>query len=132
MAVTHAWTLAVKPSGLPSLPADAATTITGDFSIDVDDTVLAGQTKQVFDGSLDLTKMISWVLHSSVASTTVNTNSSTGVGGQSISLGAAKAKGWNNTQQFANTLTNDITGLWVVNGDTKDTVFRASFLMSIT
>lgn len=131
MAVTHAWTLTVKPSGLPTLPADAASTISGDFSIDIDETVLAGATKQVFDGSIDTAKMVSWVMHSTVASTTVNTNASNGAGGQSFALGAAKATGWNNTLNFSNTLTIDVTGMWVINSDSKDTVFRASFLMSL-
>ncbi len=131
MAVTHAWTLVVKPSGLPSLPADVATTITGDFSVDIDETVLAGQTKQVFSGLVATATMVSWVFHSTQASVTVNTNSSTGAGGQSFPLGTAKATGWNTSQQFSNTITTDVTGLWVVNGDTKDTVFRASFLTSL-
>jgi hypothetical protein len=132
MAVTHTWQLSVKPSGLPTLPADTVTTITGDWSIDIDDSILAGQTKQVFDGSIDTAKMVSWVMHASVASNTVNTNSSNGAGGQSFALGAAKSTGWNSTMQFSNTITTDITGIWVVNGGTTDSVFRGSFLMTMS
>jgi hypothetical protein len=125
MAATHSWTLTVKPVGLPSLPADQATLITGDYSIDIDETVLAGATKEVFSGSIDHTKILSYVLHSSQAAASVDT-------GQTFSLGAAKAQGWNNTTMpgISNPITQTITVINVSNGDTKDTVFRASFLMS--
>jgi len=132
MADTHSWTLQVKPSGLPSLPADQPTVVTGQYSIDVDDTVLAGQTSQVFAGSITAAKIISYVIHSSQVAATVNTNSISGAGGQSFALGAAKAQGWNNVMpNINNPITTDITGIWVVNADTKDTVFRASFLMML-
>jgi hypothetical protein len=133
MASQHAWTLTVKPSGLPALPADAASTITGDFSVDIDETVLAGATTQVFSGSINHTQIISYVLHSTQVSTTINTNSSNGAGGQTFALNADKAQGWNNTTMpgITNPVTTDITGIWVVNAATKDTVFRGSFLVSI-
>jgi hypothetical protein len=125
MAATHAWTLTVKPSGLPSLPADAATTVTADYSVDIDETVLAGATREVFSGSIDHTKIVSYVLHSTQASCSVDT-------GQTFDLATAKAQGWNNTTMpgISNPINANITTINVTNSDTKDTVFRASFLMS--
>jgi len=127
MAATHGWTLTVKPSGLPALPADQATTITGDYSVDIDETVLAGATREVFSGSIDHTKILSWVFHSTQAACSVNT-------GQTFDLATAKALGWNNTTMgtVTNPITQTISTINVTNSDTKDTVFRASFLMSAT
>jgi hypothetical protein len=124
MAVTHSWQTSVKPSGLPSMPTDAAVVITGDFSVDVEETVAAGASKIVYTGTIDHTKTVSFVLHSAQSNVTVTT------GSQTVPLGTAKAEGWNSSMtSVANPLSGDITTLTVDNtAGTKDTLFRASFL----
>jgi len=128
---THVWTNAVKPSGLPSLPADLPVTITGNESIEFEAVVTAGTTTELDCGAIDRTKVVSFVLHSSAVAVTVNSNTANASGGQTFDLSVAKGNGWNNTMTFANPLTADITALFVINAGVVATTFRASFLLSV-
>ncbi len=130
MADTHVWTSSLKPSG-PSFPSDAPVTITGNLSVEFDATVTAGTTLQLDCGSIDRTAVVSYGMHSSEVSVTVNSNAADATGGQTFALGAAKADGWNNTMSFANPITDNITALFIINAGAKDTKFRASFLLLV-
>ena len=138
MAVTvgavHLWTLSCKPTGLPNMPSDAPVPIPGTFSEDIEDLVPVGTVMQVFLGSIDQTKVVSFVLHSSVNDVSVYTNANTALtADQVFPLGTAKAVGWNTSMSGVPTpLTGPITALYVDNTTgAKDTVFRASFLLKL-
>ncbi len=128
---SHVWTTSVKPSGLPTLPADLPVTITGNESIEFEASVGAATTTELDCGSIDRTKVVSFVLHSSAVNVTVNTNSANAVGGQTFDLTAAKGTGWNNTMSFANPLSVDVTALFIINAGTVATTFRGSFLLAV-
>jgi hypothetical protein len=125
----HTWKTSVTVPGLSTLPADPPVVLTGDNSVDVSLLVSAGTTAEIDVGTIDLTKVVSFVLHSTQVAVTVNTNDVAAAGGQSIALGAAKALGWNNTMTLATPLTENISKFFVINGGAKDTVFRAGFLL---
>ncbi len=128
MAVTWTITNSVKVPGLANLPSDAPTLVTGDNENVFDKDVLAGQTVEIDFGSVDFTKMVAWIFHSSLTGLTVNTNDVAASGGNSFVLGAAKAVAWDNTQIVTNPITHNVTKLFLINVGAKTTVFRGGFL----
>ncbi len=128
---THVWTTSCKPSGLPSLPSDLPVTITGNEAVEFEAIVPAASTTQLDVGTIDRTKVVSFIMHSTVTGVTVNSNAVDATGGQTFDLSAAKGDGWNNTMTFSNPITSDISALFVINADAKQTTFRASFLLSV-
>lgn len=130
MTIAHTWTNTVKVPGLATLPADPPVVITGDYAVDVEQSVGAGATVEIDVGSITVAKVQSLVLHSDQVSVTVNTNAADASGGETFALGAAKAIGWNTSLNYANPITVDITKFFVTNAGAKATVFRAGFLLN--
>jgi hypothetical protein len=131
MAIVWTVTTIAKVPGLANLPTDAAITLTGDNEISFEFDVAAGVTKEVDFGSVDKTKIVSYVFHSSITSVTLNTNAVDATGGNTFALTAAKAIEWDNTQVVASQITQNVTKLFVINTGAKTTVFRGAFLSQL-
>jgi len=131
MAVT--WTVATvtKVPGLANLPTDTPITLTGDNEIAFDLNVDAGATKELDFGSIDRTKLVAYVFHSSASAVTLNTNAVDATGGNSFSLPAAKAIEWDNTLTSASQITQNVTKLFIINVGAKTTIFRGAFLSNL-
>lgn len=130
--VTHTWTTKVSVPGLSSLPADAPLSITGDYAVEVEKPVLAGQTDIEVDvGSIDHTKIQSVVINADGAAMNIFTNAVDGSGGQAIVLSANKSLAWNvQIPSQTNPITANITKFFCNNPGIKDGTFRAGFLLS--
>jgi hypothetical protein len=122
---THTWQNTLHPSGLPNFPTDPPIVLTSSEGENIETTVLAGATTVVFTGLITASKVISFGMHSTLANVNVTT------GSQSFALGAALSLGWNTSMSgVANPLTGDVSTITVDNSaGTKDTVFRAAFLV---
>ncbi len=131
MAVTWTISTIAKVPGLASLPTDAAVLITGDNENVFDIDVAAGVTKELDFGSVDKTKIVAYVFHSSAAAVTLNTNDVAASGGNSFALTAAKAIEWDNTQVVASQITQNVTKLFIINTGAKTTTFRGGFLSQL-
>jgi hypothetical protein len=131
MAVTWTVQTVAKVPGLANLPTDAAVTLTGDNEISFDLNVDAGQTKELDFGSIDKTKLVAYVFHSSATAVTLNTNAVDATGGNSFALAAAKAVEWDNTQLVASQITQSVTKLFIINVGAKTTIFRGAFLSNL-
>jgi len=131
MAITWTVQSTIKVPGLATLPSDAAVLITGDAEQVFEKDVLAGQTVELDFGSVDKTKIVALVFHSSLVGLTVNTNAVDATGGNAFVLGAAKAVEWDNTLPNANPITQNVTKLFLINVGAKTTVFRGGFLSNI-
>jgi len=131
--VTHTWTTRVSVPGLSTLPADAPLAIGGDYAVEVEKTVLAGQSNIEVDiGSVDKTKIVSVVLNADTVALNIFTNAADGTGGQSFALAANKSVAWNNQiPNQVNPITVNITKFFLNNPGIKDGTFRAAFLMSV-
>ena len=131
--VTHTWTTKVTVPGLSQLPADNPLAIGGDYSVEVEKTVLAGQTNIFVDiGTIDKTKIVSLVLNADLVAMEIYTNDAAGSGGQHFSLAANKSVAWNNQiPNQTNPITIDVTGFYLNNPGIKDGTFRAAFLCAV-
>jgi hypothetical protein len=135
MAITgtaHTWTTKVTVPGLPALPADLPTVIVGDYAVEVEVAVPAGQVSLEVDvGTIIKTKIVSLVVNADLAAMEIYTNAADGTGGQHISLSANKSVAWNNTTfdvtQFPLPITQNITKFFVNNPGVKAGIFRAAF-----
>ncbi len=133
MAINHTWRTTVTVPGLATLPTDAAVVISGDTAIDFEKSVVAGTVAEIDVGEIDLTKLVSFVMHSTLVDLPVSTNAADASGGQEIDLKAGKAYGWYTSIGFANPVTDNITKLFLDNTlGAKDTVFRCGFLSNLS
>jgi hypothetical protein len=131
MAITWTVTTIAKVPGLASLPVDGAVSLAGDNEVAFEFEVAAGVTKEVDFGSIDKTKIVAYIFHSSVTAVTTNTNAVDASGGNTFALTAAKAIEWDNTQVVSSQITQNVTKIFVINTGAKTTVFRGAFLSQL-
>lgn len=134
MALTHTWTTRIAAPGLPSLPIDAALTISGNAVTEVEESVAPSATVEIDIGTIVKTTIVSLVLNSAAAGLTVNTNTVSGATGQSIALAAGKSFTWNNTLDsvaFPLPITSNISKFFLINAGAVSAVFRASILSDV-
>jgi hypothetical protein len=130
--VTHTWKNTVTVPGLTALPADAPVLVTGDYAVEVEVAVAAGAVSvEVIVGSIDKTKIVSFVINADLAPMDIFTNAADGTGGQHFVLAANKSVAWNNTflSTFPLPVTQNIASFWLNNASLKAGIFRAGFLM---
>jgi len=131
--VTHTWTTKVSVPGLTALPADAPVVVSGDYSVEVEKPVLAGESNVEIDvGTIDKTKIVSVILNADKVAMNIFTNATDGAGGNTFSLAANKSVAWNSQiPNQINPITQNITKFYCNNPGATDGTFRAAFLMSV-
>ena len=131
MAILHTWTTRITVPGLSSLPADAPLQVSGNTGTEVEAVVAPTTTVEVDIGTVDRTKIVSLVFNADKAALVCNTNTATGTSGQSITLGANLSYVWNNTLNFSNPITTNISKFFLINSGSTAATFRAGILSSV-
>lgn len=130
--VTYTFATTVKIPGLATLPADQTISVIGDYGVEVEIDVPAGQVSlHVPVASIDKTKLVACCINADKAAMNVFTNSADGTGGQSFVLTKNQSVAWNNQINqtlYPNPITTNITAFYVNNPGTVAGIFRAGFL----
>jgi len=130
--VTHTWTTKVSVPGLSSLPADSPLAITGDYAVEVEQSVAAGATNVEIDvGTIVVSKIQSIVINADLAPMDIYTNDAAGSTGQHFALQANKSLAWNNQiPNQNNPITTNITKFFANNASVKAGTFRVGILLN--
>lgn len=129
MALTHTWAITVKDDTGTALITDSIV-ITGDVNEKVNEAVAANTVKEI-DIAVPVSLLNSFFIECDKAVTIKLNSATTPASPSPLSLVAARAYGWKNTDPGSNPLTVVITKIFVDNSANGSVAtFKAGFLMT--
>jgi hypothetical protein len=126
--IHHTWTTSIKNDSGAAVTPDPPLILVGDGEVNFSQTLNPGDLNIEVDVTITVLKIISAFVNSTQACT-MYTNSSTGSGGQAITLQPNLSVSWNNTQTTACPFTPNITKFFLNNPSASVATERGGFLI---